>query len=304
MNGWERYIKTVGILTVLLAALPLFFAVSAWVQVFTPGFGNIDSAQDWVRALSPIFYTLLLVAIGFAIFRRRSWAPVAWIIIVLLSLPASLIVAYGLFDGGPPYPYPNWLGLTFAAMPIILSLTAWVLLVFAYRHLGPGNNQPRPWRDLLLLVTVISLAGIAAVWLWLKDRNTIDLSPEIALYEHQTTVFFTEPYIFKATQTQTIEVTLVNASSSATFTANFPTGCQNMTATLLNAKNEAVGQASPVRSEDIVCTQALSTRTLAPQEKFSQVLELTIKEPEAGWHAIRVQFGDYINTAPVRLSGK
>ncbi|MEX2012519.1 MAG: hypothetical protein WD970_02055 [Patescibacteria group bacterium] len=305
MKNWERLIKITGILTVLLAALPLFLAFSGWIQVFTPGLGNIDHVQDWVGALTPVFYTTLIISLGIGILQRRLWSAWAWIMIVLLSFPASFVVGYGLFDGGPPYPYPIWLGYVFAFLPIIVSFAVWVLLIVAFRKLKPAvDDKIRLPQDRALIGFAVSLLLIGGVWLWLKDRNTLNLSPEIQLFEHQTAVFFTDPYIPKAIASQKIKITINNGSDVEPLVISFTSGCQDITATLLDNKGEVVGRAGKLEPETAICTQALTTKVLAPYEKVEQELTLTINNPRPGWHALRVYYGDYINTAPVRLSGK
>jgi|GEM_PF-5194526 len=301
MNGWERFIRVVGILTVFLAGPPLFLAVMEWVQVFTPGVGNIDHSQDLVGAFSPVFFTLLLIFIGLGVYQRRAWSQWAWLIIVLLSFPATFVLGYGLFDGGPPYPYPVWLGAAIAIAPIPVAIVLWGLLIKAFRVVGVSSPVKR---DTLLLGSLLSLVLLVAVWGWLKDRNTVDLPAEITTYEHQTVGVGTDPYILKAVPVQNIKIHITNMNNVEPLTVSFPSGCQDITAMLINNKNEAVGTAAKKDSESIACTQALTTKVLRPQEQVEQELVLKTTKPKSGWHALRVKYGDFENTIIVRVSGK
>ncbi len=84
-------------------------------------------------------FTIYVLIEGIGIYNHHPLALFGWKLLVALLFPVTLIAYYGAFDGGPPYPLPQWQMYALVFGPIIV--TACILWVLARSYHGTHSQE-------------------------------------------------------------------------------------------------------------------------------------------------------------------
>lgn len=131
MNFWQVFPRIMAGICVAVALAILYYSYIAFYYSYD-AFGLEDVATGVLAALG-----IYLLARG--LWLRKRLALWVWFLTIPVSFPASFVLLYGAFDGGPPIGAPpNWVLFLEATSPIPFSIITSALLYLAYKKF-PGT---------------------------------------------------------------------------------------------------------------------------------------------------------------------
>jgi len=119
MNKQARSLKLLGSIICVSALILLFF-------LFRKGS---------LGQFSFLFIIYVLIE-GIGIYNHHPLALFGWKLLVTLLFPVTLIAYYGAFDGGPPYPFAEWLLYILVFGPLIAATSILWVLIRSYHQIA------------------------------------------------------------------------------------------------------------------------------------------------------------------------
>jgi len=83
-----------------------------------------------------LFFIIYAFVLGLGVYNHHPLALFGWKLLVTLLFPVTLIAYYAAFDGGPPYPFAEWLLYILVFGPLIAATSILWVLIRSYRQIA------------------------------------------------------------------------------------------------------------------------------------------------------------------------